>query len=451
MQAQRRADLQTGINNAEARRVFDRILASRLSQILVSTRDLDLRLKPAANAEAGEAFAVEEMGSTEPAAYSRRDLTSEFVPPATETEKMVTEIWQQLFGHEKIGIRDDFFELGGHSLMAIRMFAQVKERSGKKLPLTSLYDFPTIEKLSQRLVREEKEIWPTIVDMHPEGSAPPFFCVHGFGGGVLGYTDLAKLLGEEQPFYGLRARGMDGVEEPHQEIEEMAAYYIDALRKVQPKGPYFLGGYCFGGVVAFEMAKQLKAAGEEAPLIAIFEGYAPIEDSVRIKWWHPKAVFNFLQNATFWFKDFMKMGFRPMLARGIWILRTRFAGRLKRSQEGPDEVNLEDIIEDVSGIPQEHQRLMEIHIRALTRYHPSPTDAKAHLFRVRGQSLFGSYDKDNGWGNLAKGGVDIHFIEGAHRNILEKPHVESLAVQLRDALKNANKENRNTYESRNGR
>jgi thioesterase domain-containing protein len=333
-----------------------------------------------------------------------------------------------------VGTADNFFDLGGNSLLAIRMFDQVYRQMGRKLPLTTLFQHPTIAQLAGQLEKQDTGRWETVIDIQPRGTRPPLFFVHGFGGGVLGYQELARRMGPDQPFLGIIARGLDGQDPPHQEIVEMAQFYLDAIRKIQPHGPYYLGGYCFGGVVAFEMARQLQAAGEETRLVAVLEGFAPIHEEKPLGWWHPKILGNFILNLPYWLADFWKLGWGQMRLRAA---RKARAGWLRlRSRLGlPVEVDLTSIIEDVSGIPEDHQRLMEIHVRAMMRYRPPVSDIPVTVFRVRAQSLFGRHDEDNGWGRLA-GAVEVRMIEGAHRNILEMPHVATLADELNAVLDN---------------
>ena len=361
------------------------------------------------------------------------DSVDEYVPPRTAAERMLVETWEDLLEVEPLGICHNFFEYGGYSLLAIRMFARVEEKTGKKLPLTSLFLHPTIEQIAKILENNESEIWSTVVDIQPKGEKPPFFCVHGFGGGVLGYLDLANALGEDQPFYGLRARGLEESEKPHDEVEKMAAYYVQAMQKIQPHGPYYLGGYCEGGVIAFEMARQLEQMGEDSPVVAIFEGFAPLIEEKRDPWWHPKALVGFIRNFPHWLHDFRELDRQERWARTVRKLSNSWLG-FALKMKLPVRVDLEGIIEDVSGIPPRLKHLMETHDRALMRYRPPAFGGKVALYRVRGQSLFGIHDEDNGWSKLAQGGVEVRMIGGAHRNILEKPHVNLLAKELKATL-----------------
>lgn len=195
--------------------------------------------------------------------------------PRDPVELRLTQLWEELLETRPIGIQDNFFDLGGSSLLAVRLFAQIETRFGKKIPLSALFRTPTIESLAS-LLREDTEpaVWTSLVPVRTSGSRPALFFVHGHMGNALFYRDLAARLGPDQPFYAFQARGLTG-REAHHTIEEMARDYIEEMRTVQPRGPYYIGGYCFGGRVALEMAQQLRARGEEVSLLAVLALYEP--------------------------------------------------------------------------------------------------------------------------------------------------------------------------------
>ena len=181
-------------------------------------------------------------------------------------------IWQQVLGVDSVDVDQNFFDLGGESSLAVQMFAQVEEAFGVKLPLATLYEAPTVAELSAILRDEVPYVgWSPLVPIQTSGSRPPFFCMHGAGGNVLTYRELSKHLGSDQPFYGLQCPGLDGKCPPLAKIEDMARLYVKEIRKVQPNGPYFLGGYCMGGTIAYEVAQQLSQAGETVALLALFD------------------------------------------------------------------------------------------------------------------------------------------------------------------------------------
>ena len=207
---------------------------------------------------------------------SRDGCGKSFLAPRDPLEQQLAKLWEKIFSVEPIGIRDNFFELGGHSLLAVRLFAQVEKRTGKSLPLATLFQAPTIEQLAAILRQEGWESpWASLVPIKPGGSRPPIYCVHGVGGNILEYLDLAKHMEEDQPFYGCRR--LTGWQTAHSNLTvgQMAAHYIEEVRAFQPHGPYYLGGSSFGGLVAYEMAQQLRAAGEAIGMLALFDTNGP--------------------------------------------------------------------------------------------------------------------------------------------------------------------------------
>ncbi len=364
-------------------------------------------------------------------------LAPDYVAPRDAIERQLAVIWEDVLHIKPVGVRSNFFELGGHSLLAIELFAQIEQVFGKRPPLTTLFQSPTIEQLAHVLRAEGwSDESATLIAIQPGGSKLPFFCVHGFGGGVLDYGELARLLGPDQPFYGLLARGADGVAPPHTDIEEMAAVYLEAIRTVQPHGPYYLGGYCYGGVVAFEMARQLQARGEPVALVSVFEGYAPVRISPRGVLDHPRALVRFVRNVPYWLRDYMQLGREQVIARvGVKLRGT--ARAVMRVPGRPGEVRLEDILPNVSQISQTQQNLIQVHLRALRQYRPGPYRGRVTLLRVRAMSLFRAADPKMGWGKLAQGGVELRMIAGGHNTILEQPYVQSLAEQLAASLEAA--------------
>src|SRR5262249_42087599 len=170
-----------------------------------------------------------------------------------------------------VGIKDNFFDLGGKSLQAARLFTRIISSFGKELPLVTLIHAPTVELLANEIRPLSKDAnYPRLVAMKKTGTRPPFFCVHGGAGSTLFMHRLAAKMDADQPFYGIEPEGMDGREFKHTTLEEIAAHYLSEIRKLQPKGPYCIGGYCFGGIVSYEMAQQLLRQGEPAALVVQF-------------------------------------------------------------------------------------------------------------------------------------------------------------------------------------
>ncbi len=204
---------------------------------------------------------------------------------------LLKKIWEEILGIHPLGIRDNFFELGGHSLLAVRLFSQIEKTTDIKIPMTSLFQAPTIEQLADVIVIREKEdsSWSSLVPIQRCGSKPPLFLAHWDTGQIpiAACYRLARYLGPEQPFYGLQAVGLDGTQAPHNRFEDMATHYIKEIRAVQPEGPYLLAGICHGALVAFEMAQQLHAQGHKVGLLAFIAPAHPIiyytEDSTKVE------------------------------------------------------------------------------------------------------------------------------------------------------------------------
>ncbi|MFL6278408.1 MAG: amino acid adenylation domain-containing protein [Blastocatellia bacterium] len=201
---------------------------------------------------------------------SRGDLGGTYVKPRDPLEHQLAQIWEELFALRPIGVTDGFFDLGGDSLLAIRMMDAMERALGKSLPLATLFAGSTIRHLAESLLTQETaDLHAPVVEIQRGNGRLPFFYLHGdFSGGGLYCRRLARQLGDEQPFYALQPHGLMG-QPPPSSIEAMAEAHLKTLREVRPRGPYILGGHCNGGLIAFEMARRLEAAGEHVALLAL--------------------------------------------------------------------------------------------------------------------------------------------------------------------------------------
>ncbi len=196
--------------------------------------------------------------------------------PRSVTEQDLLAIWRDLLNNPEVGIFDDFFELGGHSLLAIRLAARVSDAFATELPLQALFRYPTVARLAGFLEQAHPErAWSTLVALQPRGEQAPLFCVPGDGGNVFYFHPLVRALGAERPCYGLESLGMDGKQPPHATVEAAAAHHIEQIRARWPRGPYHLAGHSFGGLVAFEIARQLSRAGAQVGMLAILDTLPP--------------------------------------------------------------------------------------------------------------------------------------------------------------------------------
>jgi amino acid adenylation domain-containing protein len=366
--------------------------------------------------------------------FSRPELEKTYEAPRDTVERQLTGIWEKILGVHSIGVTDNFFELGGHSLLAVRLFTQIEKTFHRKLPLATLFRAPTIEELGNIL--RQKRVIPTsslLVEIQPQGSKPPFFWIHSLGGdgggGFFYYRKLAQLLGPDQPSYGIRSP-----QEPYTRIEDMAARYIDEIRSLQPDGPYFLGGFCFGGTVAFEMARQLEARGLEVGLLVLLESTPPNLKQHKPRW-DVRLIEPFFQNLQQWILDAWQTGLIELLAR-LGRRRKLMQKRLLRlfipARAGRPEVDLRDVI-DMSDYPRDFVKYAEAHWEALRNYVPQPYRGRITLFRARKQGLM-NFDPSLGWAAFTSGGVAINIIPGTHEKMLEEPNVQILAQELKTCL-----------------
>ncbi|HVU68310.1 MAG TPA: amino acid adenylation domain-containing protein, partial [Ktedonobacteraceae bacterium] len=193
------------------------------------------------------------------------------LPPRDALEWQLSHIWEECLQLHPIGVNENFFELGGHSLLAVRLLSRIQKHFSRQLPLSALFQGATIEQLAALLRQQPGMPASVLVEMQPRGSKPPLFLMHPTGGNVLCYAALTRSLGEEQPVYALQARGLQGEETPLTEVEKMAALYIQAIHARQPEGPYLLGGWSSGGLLALEMAQQLQARGQKIALLVLLD------------------------------------------------------------------------------------------------------------------------------------------------------------------------------------
>jgi thioesterase domain-containing protein len=341
--------------------------------------------------------------------------STEYVAPRGTLEFQLRKIWQDVLGIEPIGVRDNFFELGGQSLLALRLFAQIEQISGKNLPLATLLQAPTIEQQASILEQEEwSASWPILVPIQTGGEKPPFFAVHGAYGNVIFYYDLVRHLDPRQPVYGIQPQGLDGKQLAHSRIEDMAAHYIRELRTLQPQGPYFLGGYSMGGKIALEMAQQLQVQGEKVKLVVLFDTLGA----------------SFLKPLPFRVRAFRHLNnlLRLKLKEKLTYVKQRLISKS----------NVDNTLPLFQG--NNESPLHEAHLKANRDYVPQVYSGRAILFRsepLEGWLEWWSVDPQLGWGGLFTEGLEVHEVPGNHVNMFSEPYVRVLAEKLQASLDQA--------------
>ncbi len=210
-----------------------------------------------------------------PAPDASATARDDVVAPRDELERRLVAAWEEVLGIRPIGVTDNFFDLGVDSLTAARLFARIERDFGTKLPLAPVFRAPTVSALADLLRGDAtagSRRWSSLVPIQPKGAATPIFGVHGGAGTILLFHELSRQLGDDQPFYGLQIAGLYGGDAPDQTVEEMAERYIAEMKSVQPTGPYTILGYCFGALVAQEMALRLTDRGDEVALVGALNG-----------------------------------------------------------------------------------------------------------------------------------------------------------------------------------
>jgi non-ribosomal peptide synthase protein (TIGR01720 family) len=336
------------------------------------------------------------------------------VPPRTVDEFRLARIWEQVLGASSLDVRASFFDLGGDSMLAIRLIDEATRTFGRAVPLAALLQQPTIEGMAAAL-RAEPGPWTPLVEITP-GDRTPFFCVHPAGGNVLCYGELARLV-SPQPFYALQARGVEGNDPPHRDLPEMAARYLADVRARQATGPYLLGGWSMGGLVAYEMARQLAAAGDRVGLLVLID--TPTPDLIGELPDEAAALARLLEGVVP--VDLTRLRAMPARERLRHVLAE--AERVHMIPPGMD--------------PDRAQQLFEVyaaHVDAVRRYRPGRFAGPVRLLRAIDSEITAA---DYGWGGLLTGAWEVVDVPGNHESVVWPPNVQRVAEVLREQLEAA--------------
>lgn len=351
--------------------------------------------------------------------------TRVYIPPRTEQEELIAGIWSELLQVEEVGIRDDFFELGGTSVIAMQIMARLEKETGKRLPLAGLFTSNTVEKLARQLELDDQLVsWDLLVPVKPTGNKPPIFIVNGLDMNVLLFNNIARNVDPDQPVYGFQPKGLNGVDEPFETLEDMAAEYIAALLQKGFGDSYALAGYSYGGIVAYEMARQLQAMGKQVSMLAMLDTYAADDKDLatglprclrKIRRQFPKLLFIS--------RSFMQQPLETLRYQQAYFTRKYnelavYMG-LKRHEET-------DTTEDKVNAGYE---------AAYRKYHLQPSDACAiDLFRVDTRLYFLDDPVFLGWKPYALKGIHVYVVKGNHKTFLMPPNDRDFAILLQQLL-----------------
>lgn len=368
--------------------------------------------------------------------------------PATPEEQMLMALWGDVLGIDKIGLDENFFELGGHSLIAVQVMARLEKQTGRRLPLATLFEYPTVRALGELIRENDKPIsWESLVPIKPTGTRQPLYIVHGAGLNVLLFNAVAQNLDPDQPVYGLQARGLNGVDEPFRSIEEMAAYYVAEIVKHNPSGPYSLSGFSFGGIVAYEMARQLVEQGREVGLLALFDAYA-YDAGHNNPWWQRKMqqmqlftnkvahTMTLLEKHRWQGVNYKMQSIDRRLIKKYWWLK---------SSRRPDHIVFRMAIRAYwqmkFGQAQQQEAILDTTFKieaindvALDKFQLMPADLEVHLFRATIQTFYMDDYEYYGWRDFAMKGVHVHDVPGEHSYIFAPPNDKEFARKLQAVL-----------------
>lgn len=338
--------------------------------------------------------------------------------PRDPIEQLLADIWQDLLHHSDVGVYDDFFALGGHSILAIQMFGRLRDALGVELNPGLLFRHATIAELADRVRAQQEETAARAQQLAADNGValvkpgrtdqPRFFCVHGAGGNVL-FMQAWKPYFEQWAVYGLASPSVDGLSWPPPRVELMAAAYIQRLKSVQPQGPYVLGGYSGGGVLAYEMAQQLRTAGESVPLLVLIDTYHPSVGPRPYTW--PTRLRRIVQQPTAVLSSvWQRYVAGPLL---MWWLDNRYVKRGIR-------------------VPLEYREpvIVTHFVRAKQNYRPQPYAGDVLLVRsVDVGPMYDHIDERLGWGDLIDR-LDVADVPGDHFTSVQEPHVRHLAQAI---------------------
>ena len=344
--------------------------------------------------------------------------------PRNEVETQLLAIWKKVLQLDGLGIRDNFFDLGGHSLLAMRLLAETDTAFGQRLPVATIFRAPTVEQMAAIIGQHAKTSWSSLVTLQPEGLRQPLFVVPGAYGYTLEYDDFARFLGSDQPVHVLQFVGFEG-QKPIDRIEAIAEHFIREIRKVQSQGPYRLAGFCVGGIVAFEIAQQLIAAGEEPPLLALIET------------WHPRSL--------------PVVRSVPVMLRPL-VLFTRGMGRRLRALLGLSPREALRYLGESSAIVKEMISLRDVYrkdryklyrdlvveatYRAGSRYIPAPYPGRILLFLAGGLQVGADLDTRMVWCDVASDRCQVFRTSASDiGGLLKTPHLRALANSLTEQLR----------------
>lgn len=347
----------------------------------------------------------------------------------TQSQRLVGEIWKKCLNLSFVQLDDDFFQLGGHSIMAVEVMSKLDQETGKQLPLTTLFKFPTIRKFALAMddsstQESMKKEWSSLVPIKPSGSKPPIYLVHGVAANITNYYKLIDHVDPDQPLYGLQAKGLNGIDTPNEGLENIAAHYVNEIIEHNPNGPYHIGGYSFGGYVAYEMAQQLIKMGKNMGQLIIFDTSVEIQQEASHASLVSKIKKELAKRQTEW----------QLLVNAPSTFRTTKARMIKRKAE--------DLLEKIGLVKEEEmpkdrasiiKKIKQINNKAIETYIVKPIDYDITLFKARIKLAPVMEEVYYGWAPFVNQ-VRVIDVEGDHNSMFEIPFIVPFAHKLQKLL-----------------
>ncbi|TCP66053.1 amino acid adenylation domain-containing protein [Baia soyae] len=349
------------------------------------------------------------------------------VEPRDELEAELVSIWEEILGRSPISVQDDFLGLGGHSIAAVRLMSRINKRFHTELPLSVLLRKTTIQGLAARIRQGEsslESVSPLVSFNSSEHGKASLFLIHPIGGSVFCYTGLAAHLESDFTVYAFQSISFDGTHEPQTSVEEMAKTYLQVMRTVQKQGPYYLGGWSFGGVIAYEMVNQLQQQGEDVACLLLLDSYAPMGSEPQTDWTEDELIHSFIQD----------------------LLYTTTSSEVTQlTQSNPSSKSLFTRLQEQGNVPQDLDeqrvqrlyRIFQANVRADESYIPKP-GCQVSALLIRAQQETSQEDDNNnptlGWHQLIQPPIQVVTLPSNHYTILQDPHVKALAETVQQCI-----------------
>ncbi len=359
---------------------------------------------------------------------SRPELESVFVAPSDSAQRQLAQIWREVLGVDAVGVHDDFLDLGGNSLLAVQLMARIEKTFGKQLLPAVIFRAPTIEQLAALIHEERDDSLPSIVALRSSGSKRPLFWVHGDSGSAF----LPDYLDPDQPVYGLEHQSQDGKPAEYTRVDTIAEHYLRQIRKIQARGPYLLGGYSFGGTIAFEIAHHLRKEGEAIAVLALLDSLSPGTNESSASNDTSASVSRDSPSTISRLRKFTRLTFRDQVRHLPRFTDTLFSNRLRRTFK---RLLCKLCLSAGWTLPVFVRSfyILEVYKRALENYSPLVFPGRAIYFK----SMLRSGHHQERWRSLMKDGLVVYEVPGGHEDVVRRENVAVWGQRLRSCLSTA--------------